>query len=209
MSRQCFGVPRGIAADQYEKYGCLHTLNPQKKDNLTGKQYGRCVIRWKPQIAVTTMLCSDSLCLAHGRNDYVNPCLVTDPSPCCFNPENKDFIDKLKKGDMNIGLDLMCHSLGTPYIELQYHGAKQYDASGIDSISFGSKDDVLNLSEKARKAIKEHDIPCYSEDKPIKVDKMQGKGQGKETSSVEKPKAMPVRIEGPIRFDSRGQIIRP
>lgn len=209
MSRQSFGVPRGIADEQYEKYGCLHMLHPQKKDNLIGKQYGQCVVRWKPQIAVTTILCSDSLCLAHGRNDYVNPCLVTDPSPCCFNPENREFIDKLKKGEMNVGLDIMCHDLGTPYIELQYHGAKQYDASGIDSISFGCADDVRNLSPRARAAIKEHDIPCYIEDKPIKIDKYPGvEGKKGNDEEGEKPKKMPFKIEGALRLDDKGRIIR-
>lgn len=208
VSRQSFGVPRGLAAEQYEKYGCLHMLHPQKKDNLIGKQYGGSVIRWKPQIAVTTLLCSDSLCLGISRKDYVNPCLVTDPSPCCFNPENSDFIDKLKKGEMNVGLDILCHDLGTPYIELQYHGVKQYDASGIDSISFGSADDVRNLSPRAREAIKEHNIPCYIEDKPIKIEKYKGESSEKVREGKEVPKKMPFRIEGALRLDNKGRIIR-
>lgn len=170
FSEKCFGVDFGLPAGKYEKYGCLHTLHPSENDNLMGSEYGQNVIRWKPHKTVATMTFTDSLCLARAGLNYVNPCLVTNPSPCCFNPANRDMIETLKRKPVNIGLDSICTWSGTPYVELQLHGEDQYDASAIDSISFGSKEDVRNLSPKAIATILEHKIPLYIKTKPITID---------------------------------------
>lgn len=146
-------------------------MRPDKEDNLTGCQYGRNVIRWKPYKTVATMTFTDSLCLARDELNYVNPCLVSDPSPCCFNPENQDMVDTFKRKAVNIGLDSICDWAGTPYVELQFHGEDQYDASAIESISFGSMNDFRNLSAKAIQKIRENNIELYVGDKPMKLDK--------------------------------------
>ena len=170
FTRKCFGTERGLKESKYEKYGCLHNISPVKDDNLMGGQYGHNIIRWKPHKSVATMTFTDSLCLARDGLNYVNPCLVTDPSPCCFNPENQDIIDALKRRSLNVGLDSICNMTGTPYVELQLHGEDQYDADAIESISFGSRADVANLSAQARAKIAEYRIPCFLEDKPIMID---------------------------------------
>ena len=170
FSRKCFGVDKGLKPSKYEKYGCLHTLPPREGDNLMGGQYGKNVIRWKRHKTVATMTFTDSLCLARDGLNYVTPCLVTSPSPCCFNPENKDIIDRLREGPINIGLDSLCYQMGTEYCELQLHGENQYDAEAIESISFGSEYDVANLSKAARQAILENHIPLYLKDQPIEMD---------------------------------------
>lgn len=171
FTRKCFGTDRGMDESKYEKYGCLHLLNPSKEDNSMGGQYGKNVIRWKPHKAVATMTFSDSLCLSRDGLNYVNPCLVTDPSPCCFNPENQDMVETLREKPVNIGLDSMCDWAGTPYIELQLHGEDQYDAEAIESISFGSVADVKNLSKAAVQKILDNNIEIYVGDRKIDLSK--------------------------------------
>ena len=170
FTRKCFGTERGLKESKYEKYGCLHLMRPDKEDNMMGSQYGRNIIRWKPHKTVATMTFTDSLCLAREGLNYVNPCLVTNPSPCCFNPENQDMVDALKRKPVNIGLNSMCDWADTPYVELQLHGEDQYDAEAIESISFGSADDVKNLSKAAVQKILNNHIELYLGDKPIEID---------------------------------------
>ena len=170
FSRKCFGVDKGLKPSQYEKYGCLHTGSPAARDNLMGGQYGKNVIRWKPHKAVATMSFTDSLCLARDGLNYVNPCLVTNPSPCCFNPENKEVVEALKKRPLSMGLEELCYLMGAPYCELQLHGEDQYNASAIESISFGSENDVKNLSKPSIESILSNHIPIYIRDKRIEID---------------------------------------
>lgn len=170
FTRKCFGTERGMKESKYEKYGCLHLLRPDKEDNNIGFQYGRNVIRWKPHKTVATMTFTDSLCLARDGLNYVNPCLVTDPSPCCFNPENQDMVNTLKRKPVNIGLSSICRWSETPYVELQLHGEEQYNAEAIESISFGSQNDVRNLSKGAIAKILELRIPLFVGDKEISID---------------------------------------
>ena len=169
FAQKCFGVDKGLKESKYEKYGCLHTLSPSDEDNFTGGQYGRNVIRWKPHKTVATMTFTDSLCLARDGLNYVTPCLVTDPSPCCFNPENRTIIDSLKEKPLNVGLEELCYMTGTPYCELQLHGEDQYNPGAIESISFGSGNDVRNLSKKAVESILENRIPIFIGGKPIQI----------------------------------------
>ena len=131
------------------------------------------MIRWKPHKTVATMTFTDSLCLSRDGLNYVNPCLVTNPSPCCFNPENDAVVDILKKRPMNAGLAELCNLMGTPYCELQLHGEDSYNAEAIESISFGSTADVRNLSAKAIEGILTNNIPIYIGGKRIEID---GKG---------------------------------
>lgn len=170
FAQKCFGVDKGLKESKYEKYGCLHTLTPADSDNLTGGQYGRNVIRWKPHKIVATMTFTDSLCLARDGLNYVTPCLVTDPSPCCFNPENRAVIDSLKEKPMNAGLEELCYLMGTEYCELQLHGENQYNAEAIESISFGLNNDVRNLSKKAIETILLNRIPIFIGGEPIRID---------------------------------------
>lgn len=170
FTRKCFGTERGMKESKYEKYGCLHLMHPDKEDGDIGFQYGRNVIRWKPHKAVATMTFTDSLCLARDGLNYVNPCLVTNPSPCCFNPENQDMVNTLKRKSVNIGLSSICRWAGTPYVELQLHGEDQYNAEAIESISFGSRDDVRNLSKTAIAKILELKIPLFLGDQEIAID---------------------------------------
>jgi hypothetical protein len=170
FTQKCFGVDKGLKESKYEKYGCLHTLTPADSDNLTGGQYGKNVIRWKPHKTVATMTFTDSLCLARDGLNYVTPCLVTDPSPCCFNPENRTIIDSLKEKPLNVGLEELCYLMGTEYCELQLHGENQYNADAIESISFGSSNDVRNLSKKAIESILANRIPIFIGGKPIRID---------------------------------------
>jgi hypothetical protein len=123
------------------------------------------------------MTFTDRLCLARDGLNYVNPCLVTNPSPCCFNPENADLIDILKKRPVNAGLESLCNITNTPYCELQLHGEDQYNAEAIESISFGSMADVRNLSKTATRSILENHIPIYIGGKKIELDE-NGKVKG-------------------------------
>lgn len=169
FTRKCFGTDESLSEGEYEKYGCMHASMPSEEDNLIGGQYGKNVVRWKPYKVVATMTFTDSLCLARDSLNFVNPCLVTDPSPCCFNPMNKQVVEMLKKGPMNMGLRTMCMKMGTPYCELQLHGGDQYNADAIESISFGRAEDVANLSPKARETIRENNIDLYLGGRPIKI----------------------------------------
>ena len=207
FSRRCFGVEKGLAEGKYEKYGCLHTISPSKEDARTGGQYGSIVVRWKPENTVATMTCTDSLCLAREDVTYCNPCLVSNPSPCCFNPANQDAIETLKKGPMNIGLDSMCNMFGTPYIELQLHGEQNYNAEAISSIAFSSEDDIRNLSRDAREQIEKNRIPIYIGSKKGSLDKFD-----KDTTieSKHNQKAIKPRLftsDRPIQVDAKGNII--
>lgn len=180
FAQKCFGVDKGLKESKYEKYGCLHTLTPTDSDNTMGGQYGRNVIRWKPHKTIATMTFTDSLCLARDGLNYVTPCLVTDPSPCCFNPGNKAAIDNFKKKPMNAGLEELCYLMGTEYCELQLHGESQYDADAIESISFGSNNDVSNLSKKAIESILSNRIPIFIGGRAIEIDAngaIKGKGR--------------------------------
>ena len=208
MTRKAFGTQKGMAAEEYEKYGCLHHIVPNREDSKIGGAYGKNVIRWKKYETVATMCCSDSLCLAYSHNDYVTPCLVSNPSPACFNPENRDFIDELKKRPLNIGIGLLCGKTGTPYIELQFHGAKKYGPESISSITLETGDDVRCLSNKAVEAITEYKIPVYIGDKQIRVEDYRKKGQ-----TIATPKAPTVHVTfkmegGTWKIDSKGQLVR-
>lgn len=147
FSEKCFGVGKELGDEEREKYGCLHLRMPSEEDCEIGGQYGWNVIRWKPSEVVATMVCADSLYLATEGLNYMNPSLLTDPSPCSFSPERKRVIGELRKGSMNVGLKTLCAMLGIPYVELQMHGnGGQYGAKAIESISFRSEEDVKNLS---------------------------------------------------------------
>ena len=109
---------------------------------------------------------------------------------------------------MNIGIGLLCSKTGTPYIELQLHGAKKYGPESISSITLETGDDVRCLSNKAVEAIKEYKIPVYIGDKQIRVEDYRKKGQ-----TIASPKAptvhVPFKMEGGTwKIDSKGQLVR-
>ena len=83
----------------------------------------------------------------------------------------------LKEKPMNVGLEEICYLMGTEYCELQLHGENQYNADAIESISFGSNNDVRNLSKKAIAKIQANRIPIYIGDKQIQIDE-RGKIKG-------------------------------
>ena len=169
FTRNVFGTTKGMGEEHYEKYGCLHSKAPTSIDNATGRQYGRNVIRWKPESVCATMFCGDSVCLSRDGLNYCTCSLVSDPSPVSFNPENRHIIDALKKGPMNPGLQAMCGMFGTPYIEIQLHGANRPNAEDIESISFNSLDDVAMLSPDAIARIHDLDIPTYIRENEVRI----------------------------------------
>lgn len=164
---KCFGVQKPLKSADAIRFGCLLSLSPSKADVWMASQYGRNIIRWKFHEVVPTMAFADSLYLALNAVNYINPCLVSNPSPCCFNPTNQQFVEQLKKGAMTIGLARLCELNGVPYIEVQLHGGVKYGMEAIGSISFGDESDVANLSPKAIETITEMQIPLYLKDKPM------------------------------------------
>ena len=71
---------------------------------------------------------------------------------------------------LSMGLEELCYLMGAPYCELQLHGEDQYNASAIESISFGSENDVKNLSKPSIESILSNHIPIYIGDKRIEID---------------------------------------
>lgn len=133
------------------RYGCLHTKSPTAVDLATGRQYGRNIVRWKPDSVCATFFCGDSLLLEKDGRNYCACSLVTRPSPVSFLPENTGLIDGLKKGELDVGISGLNQYACTPFIELQMHGNPT--AAAIESISFGSEADALNLSPDAIETI--------------------------------------------------------
>lgn len=176
FTRKVFGTKPGMSEEQYEKYGCLHTRMPVKDDNYTGGQYGRNVIRWKPGTVCATMFCGDSICLSGDGINYCTCSPISNPSPASFNPKNRQAIEELKKGPLNFGLKSLCRLFGTPYIEIQLHGANRPTAEEIESISFNSKADMAMLSPMAVAKIRELNIPTYIQDRETHL----GKGMSRE-----------------------------
>ena len=165
----------GIIADSGEKksnaikYGCLHSINPTKHDNDIGDSFGGIVVRWKPHCVVATLTFGDSLDIESSDTTFETPCLVTDASPCCFNPLKQDAVNALKDGVLDIGLESARTIFGIPYIELQFHGEGWYKPQSVDSISFWCDDDIRNLSQSAMEQIIKNRITIYVKDDNVKI----------------------------------------
>ena len=149
------------------RYGVLHTLNPVDGDNDVGGEYGQIVVRWKPQSVVATILFGNSLDMAAGSSNGMMPSLLSEPSPCSFAPENRTLIDMLKSSPCDLDLKKVCDLADVPYVEVQMHGSGGYKAEDIQSISFGSEDDYLNVSAMGDTIVEEFGIPLYIGGKPI------------------------------------------
>lgn len=170
FTQKCFGVDKGLKTSKYEKHGCLHTLSPSESDSRIGGQYGANVIRWKPHYSVVTMTFTDSISLAREGLNYISPCLLTSPSPCCFNPGNRAVLARLIDKPINLGLEEICYMMKVPYCELQLHGEDQYNAEAIESISFCTTEDVRNLTGRAIEIINEKRIPIFVGGERIQID---------------------------------------
>ena len=164
----------GDKKERYIRYGCLHALTPNTKDTDIGDAYGGIVVRWKPNCVVATMTFGDSLDIESSDTTFETPCLVTDASPCCFNPLKQDAIIALKEGVIDIGLDTARTIFGIPYIELQFHGEGWYKPQSIESISFWSEDDIRNLSQQAIDQIVKNGIGVYVKDEKVKIAEVEG-----------------------------------
>lgn len=152
-------------------HGILLPMNPFVTKNPMGSQYGEIYVKWKPHKAVATMLCGDSIFLIMGGHNYVCPSFLTNPSPCSFSPECRGFAWKLRKEQLDIGIETLCDLAQVPYVELQLHGNEDhYGAEAIDSILFSSEYEVCNLSMEALEAIEEFDIPLYLKDERITIE---------------------------------------
>ena len=160
----------------------MHSLNPTEGDNEIGGAYGKIVIRWKPQSAVATMLLGNSLDIATGSSSGMAPSLFTDASPCSFTPENRDLIEMLRATAIDLELSKLCDIAKIPYIELQLHGEDKYKAEDIDSISFGSEYDYMNVSAIGDAVIEEFGIPLFIGANPIEEE---NKEEGEETQIQE------------------------
>lgn len=161
IDNECFGRDGSLM------YGCLHTLSPVDGDNEIGGAYGKIVVRWKPQSAVATMLLGNSLDIAAGSGNGMAPSLFTEASPCSFAPENKDLIEMLRATAIDLELSKLCEIARVSYVELQLHGEDKYKAEDIESISFGSEDDYMNVSSIGEAIIEEFGIPLYICERPM------------------------------------------
>ena len=161
IDTECFGEDGSI------RYGCLHTINPIAGDNDLGGAYGNIVIRWKPKSTVATFLCGNSLDIAVGSSRGIMPSLYSSPSPCSFDPENRKMIEIFADGEKDLDIKTLCELSKSPYIELQFHGEGKYNSEDIESISFGSEDDYMNVSAIGDSVIEEYGIPIFICDKLI------------------------------------------
>lgn len=156
------------------KYGCLHSITPTQRDNEIGESYGGIVVRWKKHCVVSTMTFGDSIDIESSDTTFETPCLVTDASPCCFNPLKQDAVNALKNGVLDIGLETSRTIFGIPYIELQFHGDGWYKPQSVDSISFECEDDIRNLSQSAIEQIVKNKIAVYVKDDKVKIADIEG-----------------------------------
>ena len=161
IDNDCFGTDGSI------RFGCLHSITPIDGDNDIGGAYGKIVVRWKPHSVVATMLLGNSLDIASGSSSGIMPSLFSDPSPCSFAPENRNMIENFADGEKELNLNTLCELAKVPYIELQLHGEGKYNAEDIESISFGSEDDYMNVSAIGDAVIDEYGIPIFIGDNPI------------------------------------------
>lgn len=168
-------ITDGVISDHSEyfkddiKYGCLHSITPTRRDNEIGDSFGEIVVRWKPHCVVATMTFGDSLDIESSETTFETPCLVSDASPCCFNPLKQDAVNKLKDGILDIGLESVRSIFGIPYIELQLHGEGWYKPESVASISFDCEDDIRNLSQSSIEQIIKNNIPVYIKDEKVKI----------------------------------------
>ncbi len=156
-----FGTKKTLSDEEHEKYGVLHTRFPSESDKAIGAQFGRNVVRWKPESVVATMFCGDSICHGISGWDYQACPLVSDPSPVSFDPGSLNTIEELRKGPLNLGLISLCRQLRVPYIELQLHGNEAPTVDDIESVSFLLEEDFQMLSNEAVETIKELGIEVY------------------------------------------------
>lgn len=174
IGEECFG------GDGEIRYGCLHTLSPAKGDNDTGSAYGRIVVRWKPQSAVATFLLGSTLDIASGSDNGMMPSLLSEASPCSFAPENRTMVETFRAGAVELDMKKLCEAAKVPYVELQLHGGEdKYRAQDIESISFGSEEDMRNLSVMAASIVNEFKIPLYIEEKKVEDEPQRGESEGK------------------------------
>ena len=173
----------GNPVKQDIKYGCLHSITPTKKDNEIGDPYGFIVVRWKPNCVVATMTFGDSIDIENSESTFESPCLVTDASPCCFNPLKQDVVNDLKKGTIDIGIETVGKMFGIPYVELQFHGKGWYKPESVESISFWCEDDLKNLSQSAVEQIVKNKIPVFIKEEQVKIaDYIEGFKDGEDDS---------------------------
>ena len=188
LTQRMYGTEKSLKADDREKYGCLHTIVPTEKDNIIGSQYGDIVVRLKPHKVVATMLCGDSLCMQRDGLNFMSPSLLCSPSPCSFSPDEKVIIDHLRTEAYDLSAVELAKLFRLAYIEIQLHGRDQYNADSIESISFGSDQDLANLSYAAYEAIQKFQIPMYIKDKPVVIAE-DGEIKTKDEVEAEKEKA--------------------
>ena len=169
LTQRMYGTEKSLKAEDREKYGCLHTIVPTEKDNIIGSQYGDIVVRLKPHKVVATMLCGDSLCMQRDGLNFMSPSLLCSPSPCSFSPDEKDIINHLRSEAYDLSAVDLAKMFRLAYIEIQLHGRDQYNADSIESISFGSDQDLANLSYDAYETIQQYQIPMYIKDKSVVI----------------------------------------
>lgn len=172
IGETCFG------ADGQVNYGCLHSIVPTEGDNDIGDAYGRVVVRWKPESVVATILFGNSIDIAAGSSNGMMPSLITDPSPCSFAPENRTMIETFRAEVMDLDLKKICEMTHVPYIEVQMHSKEGFKVEDIESISFGSEDDYMNVSAMGDAVIEEFKIPLFIKATPVDEDEGEEEDQG-------------------------------
>lgn len=162
----------GLDLGDYEVgYGILQPMNPFRASVTMGSQYGEIIVKWKPYKAVTTMSFADSMSIGRGGYNFVCASFLTNPSPCSFDPENKNLLDRLRHEVMETSIEELCDMTEMPYCELQLHGdAEDYNAEAIESIMFSSEYEVCNLTSEALRAIYDNGITLFVKSEPISLE---------------------------------------
>ncbi len=162
----------GLDFGDYDNaYAMLQPTMPFSRKHPAGSQYGGIIVKWKPHAIVATILFGDSLMVGRSGKDYICPSFITSPSPCSFNPNDRELIRKLEDGVPNFDITGLCELLDVPYCEAQLHGdIENYGADAIESIFFSSEYEVCNLSVEALSAIGENMISLYVRGVPIKIE---------------------------------------
>lgn len=159
----------GLDMGEYDVgHGVLQPMNPFGNKEVMGSQYGDIIVKWKPYSVVATMSFEDSLVIGREGYNYVCQSFITSPSPCSFNPENKDLVFRLRNEVLDCGVEEVCEMAEMPYCELQFHGdSEDYNAEAVESIMFSSEYEVCNLTEESLIAIQDNNITLFVRDEPI------------------------------------------
>ena len=134
-----------LARGEYEKYGCL--MSPDMKESLRSSavwMYGDVQVRFKKDRVLCTFTANDSL----GR--CYQPTLTSAPRACSFDRMKESYLPIHGNVEDDTNLADVVQTMGSWYVELQYHG--ELTAGCVESLLISKDITQDNFTQILREA---------------------------------------------------------